>query len=408
MSRMNRLGVGLLALGMVFAAWHVPTVSAQKSGGGSQSNKKDKDKDKDDDQDRNKGDRKDRGNKSDNQGNNQNSGQSNNSGQGNPSNNPNNKQNNSNDVGKNPGNPPGQGFGSNPGSNSSNAGNPNKGGNNPQAEQIKQFQQLMQQRRGNNRDDDNADRDRDKNRDRDMDRDRDRDRGPNFGPGDSNRFIGPGQPNFINKLPNGTFRLPNPPAESPANKKLGYWQGDKWQGTQKADTWVQVFGGHDKPFSPQWYKEHPQAWKYDNNRWNVWVTASVPGVYSWLNWGPAPREYSVGFGPERFDPNRFGDWYPLGVFSMQSGPDDVGTRVVQLALDRRGNVTGNYYDMITNVNHNISGGVDRDSQRVMWWLDRNPSIQFHARIYRLLQPYGSIYVELPGGDQRWQFVRLEN
>jgi hypothetical protein len=29
-------------------------------------------------------------------------------------------------------------------------------------------------------------------------------------------------------------------------------------------------------------------------------------------------------------------------------------------------------------------------------------------MFRLLQPEGSISVQLPGGTQRWQFVRLEN
>lgn len=392
MSRNYRLGVVFLMFGLV-AAWNLPAAVAQRfSNGGTSSSKKDKDKDDDEDKDRNKGDRKDRSNKGGNQNNNTNN-------QGNSSNNQ-----NSNQGGQGGSNNP-----NSPGGNASNAGSSNKGVNNSQAEQLKQFQQLMQQRRGNKGANDGDDRNRDRDKDRNRDRDNDNN-GPSFGPGDNNKSFVPGQPGFGNKLPNQPIKLPNVPAEQPANKKLGYWQGDKWQGTQKADTWVQVFGGHDKPFSSQWYNDHPQAWRYDNNnRWNVWVGANVPGVYSWLGWGAAPREYSVGIGPvERFDPSRWGEWYPLGVFSLQSGPDDIGTRVVQLAVDRRGNVTGNYFDMITNVNHNITGGVDRDSQRVMWWLNRNPSIQFHARIYRLLQPYGSIYVELPGGDQRWQFVRLEN
>ena len=93
------------------------------------------------------------------------------------------------------------------------------------------------------------------------------------------------------------------------------------------------------------------------NKSNVWVVATVPGVYSWLGWGNVPQQYQVGYnnGP-RFDPSLYGDWYPLGVYSLMTGPDDVGTRVLQLAVDRRGRINGNYFDMITDSDHSVSGG----------------------------------------------------
>jgi hypothetical protein len=191
--------------------------------------------------------------------------------------------------------------------------------------------------------------------------------------------------------------------------KFGMWKGDQWQGPRKIDSWSKVFGNNKQPFSSQWYKDHPQAWKYDNNKSNVWVVATVPGVYSWLGWGNVPPQYGVGFnnGPQ-FDPSRYGDWYPLGVYSLMTGPDDMGTRVVQLAVDRHGHVAGNYYDMITDSDHGVSGEVQRQTQRVEWTLNKNPNVRFRSSIMRLLQPYGSVTVQLPGGQQRWQFVRLEN
>ena len=91
-----------------------------------------------------------------------------------------------------------------------------------------------------------------------------------------------------------------------------------------------------------------------------------------------------------------------------TGPDDVGTRVVQLAVDRHGHIAGNYFDMITDSDHSVSGEVDPQSQRAEWSLNRNQYVRFRASIIRLLQPYGTVTVRLPGGEQRWQFVRLEN
>ena len=79
-----------------------------------------------------------------------------------------------------------------------------------------------------------------------------------------------------------------------------------------------------------------------------------------------------------------------------------------LAIDRRGRVAGNYYDMIVDSSYDISGEVRQSSQRLYFSLDRNPSITFRASLQALLQPWGNITVQMPGGDQRWQFVRLEN
>jgi len=199
------------------------------------------------------------------------------------------------------------------------------------------------------------------------------------------------------------------PKESSQNLRIGGWQGDRWQGSRSVKNWGQVFAGGKQPFSSQWYQEHPKAWKYDNNKANIWVTASLPGVYSWLNWGNVPPQYNVGIGnPQPIDLQHYGQWYPLGVYSLMSGPGDMGTRIVQLAIDRRGRIAGNYYDIIADANYSISGEVRQQSQRAYWSLNKNDFIRFKAPLYRLMQPYGYVTVELPGGEQDWQFVRLEN
>lgn len=199
------------------------------------------------------------------------------------------------------------------------------------------------------------------------------------------------------------------PKEGSQNVRIGGWQGDRWQGSRSVKNWGQVFAGGKQPFSSQWYQEHPKAWKYDNNKANIWVTASLPGVYSWLNWGNVPQQYNVGnVNPKSFDLQHYGEWYPLGVYSLMAGPGDMGTRIVQLAIDRHGHIAGNYYDIITDTNSSISGEVRRQSQRAYWSLNKNDFIRFKAPLYRLMQPYGYVTVELPGGEQDWQFVRLEN
>ena len=190
---------------------------------------------------------------------------------------------------------------------------------------------------------------------------------------------------------------------------IGGWNAGKWQGSHKIESWTKQFGGNQQPFSAQWYNDHPKAWKYDNNKANIWVVASMPGVYNWLGWGNVPQQYQGNYGNvPQFDTSNYGNWYPLGVFSLMAGPGDAGTRIVQLAVDRNGRIAGNYYDMITNSSYNVSGDVRQQSQRVSFSLNKNQFIRFRTSVGQLLQPYGSLTVQLPGGEQQWQIVRLEN
>jgi hypothetical protein len=192
--------------------------------------------------------------------------------------------------------------------------------------------------------------------------------------------------------------------------KIGGWSAGKWQGSHNVEKWTQAFGGNQQPFSSQWYQDHPKAWKYDNNKSSVWIGGTLPGVYSWLGWGNVPQQYRAYYGNnvQQFDPTHYGEWYPLGVFSLMTGPGDPGTRIVQLAVDQHGHIAGNYYDMITNSNYSLSGDIRQQSQRVSWSLNKNPAVRFRASLHQLLQPYGAVTVQLPGGEQQWQFVRLED
>jgi hypothetical protein len=191
--------------------------------------------------------------------------------------------------------------------------------------------------------------------------------------------------------------------------KIGNWNSGKWQGTHDVKKWTQTFSGNQQPFSSKWYKDHPKAWKCDNNNVNFWVGGSLPGVYSWLGWGNVPQQYRRYYGNvPQYERAHYGEWYPLGVFSLMSSPGDPGTRIVQLAVDEHGHISGNYYDMITSANYSLSGDIHQQSQQVNWWLNKNQFVRFRANIYELLQPYGMLTVQLPGGEQQWQFVRLEN
>jgi hypothetical protein len=421
MSKTYRLSVVLLSAAVMFALSDSRSAFSQRfRGGGSDQGSSEKKKDKDEDDKKEKKSRRDQGNQGSqvqggSQGNNQSSQNTSNKNQGGNQNKKGNNQSGNNQDGN-------QGANQNDNQNADKnndankprnfsrgagkAGSSNNANNSGNSNVPSQLQPFIQGGRNQN------DKDNDKNKTK---KDKDRRDGDNQGQdfqGQGGRFFNPGRDgNSGNKLNPGVVIGPDGAGNAvPSNRKFGSWRGDRWEGSRKADHWSEVFGGKQRLFSSQWYKDHPQAWKYNNDKSNVWVVATVPGIYSWLGWGAVPQQYVVGYGPTaRFDASLYGDWYPLGVYSLMSGGEDMGTRIVQLAVDRHGHIAGNYFDMITNDDKSVSGEIDRQTQRVTFWLNRNPNVHFHTSVYRLLQqPYGSITVHLPGAEQRWQFVRLEN
>jgi hypothetical protein len=195
------------------------------------------------------------------------------------------------------------------------------------------------------------------------------------------------------------------------------WQKKKWDGPHDVNVWSKQYNNGPKPFSKQWYNDHPKAWYNDHNHWddNVWIVATVPGVGAWLGWDNYPRNNNIVYGyypgvnqQQIVDPTIFGEWFPLGVYSLMTGPYDNGTRMLQLAVDHDGNLSGTYYDMISDTSHRVSGRIRQSSQRASWSIDTNDQLTFYAPVDQLTQPQGIVTVQMPGGEQQWQIVRLQN
>jgi hypothetical protein len=207
------------------------------------------------------------------------------------------------------------------------------------------------------------------------------------------------------------------------NNNNNKWQAQKYNRHNELQQWVVGFNGGPRPFSNDWYKNHPNAWHHhhDNNNWEV---ATAVGVMGWLGWqnarsydntvyvyDPVPVQTVVVNGQPTVavDPGNPGDWMTLGSYSLMTGSGDPGTRILQLSIDREGNIRGSYYDMITNNTNNVIGVADKNTQQVRWTLDSNRQLTFVATLDQLTQPQGVVNVKLPGGElQQWQLVRMEN
>jgi hypothetical protein len=194
------------------------------------------------------------------------------------------------------------------------------------------------------------------------------------------------------------------------------WQSHHHAGRRDTQNWIIEFGG-STPFSARWYDDHPNAWRHHHRHHDhdddAWKIATAAGVLRWLGWG-----VPVQGGPVVIydtpptvvvDPNQPGEWMTLGAYSLLTGPGDSGTRLLELAVDKHGFIGGNYYDMISGASFNVTGRIDRKTQRASWSLESNRQLTFSAPLDQLTQDQGVVNVKFPSGrTQQWRLVRMEN
>lgn len=106
------------------------------------------------------------------------------------------------------------------------------------------------------------------------------------------------------------------------------------------------------------------------------------------------------------------DWRPLGVFAITQGNESDSHRVVQLAVNKNGIISGTYYNRENGHVHPVTGRVDERSQRAAWSFadGEHESIVFETSIYNLTKSEASMMVHFgPGAEetQVWHLVRLE-
>lgn len=93
------------------------------------------------------------------------------------------------------------------------------------------------------------------------------------------------------------------------------------------------------------------------------------------------------------------DWLPLGNFAFSTREQDTRpTRVVQLAVNRQGIVSGMHYNRTTDKSLPILGQVDRELQRVAFRLGSNRQTIFETGLYNLTQEEVPVLIHF-GPDQ---------
>jgi hypothetical protein len=112
--------------------------------------------------------------------------------------------------------------------------------------------------------------------------------------------------------------------------------------------------------------------------------------------------------PPPAEPDKPTEWMPLGTFVLSHGPDDKSPeRVVQLAVDKDGIVSGTMVNQETRETYPVQGRVDKETQRVAFTIGDNKEVVFETGIYNLTQQQTPVLALTDGREETYLLLRLE-
>jgi hypothetical protein len=211
-------------------------------------------------------------------------------------------------------------------------------------------------------------------------------------------------------------------------------------------------------FNNNWWHNHPHGlcgWHYGHwfNRYPSsywWTVPTFAAVTNWFSWtAPAevwaqPVYYDYGTGgnvvyednsvyinnqpvataeefaesaaalatvppPANEEAAAAAEWMPLGTFAVSASEKDVDpNRVIQLAVDKQGIISGTLYNTETDEAQSVQGQVDKQTQRVAFRIGESEDIVVETGLYDLTQVEAPALVHF-GKDkvENYLLVRLE-
>jgi len=112
--------------------------------------------------------------------------------------------------------------------------------------------------------------------------------------------------------------------------------------------------------------------------------------------------------PTPSNPDAAVDWLPLGTFALsESDTDKDPSRVIQLAVDKEGIISGTMHNKATNQTFPVQGRVDKETQRVAFTIGDAKDVVFETGIYNLTQQQTPVLVHGDGREETYLLLRLE-
>ncbi len=208
--------------------------------------------------------------------------------------------------------------------------------------------------------------------------------------------------------------------------RSNYWRG--W-GAGVRRGWATTLPAYRPWFNGAWWASHPLApgwWHYGylGRPWRYWWTIPTwAGMASWFNFPASSGGYYYDYGsggnvvyqddqvlidgenvasadefaqsaaelatvepPADDEAAAAADWMPLGTFGLSTSPDDTElTRILQLAVNQEGIVSGTLYNTKTDRTYTVQGRVDKQTQRVALMLVDRTDVVLETGLYNLTQ-----------------------
>jgi hypothetical protein len=102
-------------------------------------------------------------------------------------------------------------------------------------------------------------------------------------------------------------------------------------------------------------------------------------------------------------------WRPLGVFALARSAETNPSTFMSLAIDKLGLLRGTYYDAVSDSTMNITGKVDRKSQRAAWTIGDKKTPVYETGLANLTQRQTTILVHRDGGKvEQMLLVRVDD
>jgi hypothetical protein len=192
----------------------------------------------------------------------------------------------------------------------------------------------------------------------------------------------------------------------------------------------------DRPNRGNWFDgnfwdNHHYHPSYYNHQTNGWQLATALGVAGWLGWQADPVYYDYAdtgddyWGSETSSlyadtalamdssaaQQSESEWMPLGVFglSKSEGSPIAPNIYLQLALNKKGIISGTYYNATNDQTYEVEGIVDQKTQKAAWKVaDSENAPIFETGIYNLTQPEAPIRIHFNNGSiHQKMLVRLD-
>lgn len=237
----------------------------------------------------------------------------------------------------------------------------------------------------------------------------------------------------INNIHNnwaGAITRPVAPGQRPwYQPRPGYDRWSNWGGGVR-DNWHYNHWNNNW-FDGNWWNNHIHTWPgwsygwgFGRYAWNYWWTVPVWGsLNNWLSWPSAgqPIYYDYGQGgnvtyqdnsvyiggqqvatadefaqsaavlatvqpPATEEEAAAAEWMPLGTFAVSTNEKELEpTRVLQLAIDKQGIISGTMYNKVTDETLPVQGQADKDTQRVAFRIGDNQDVIAETGLYNLTQ-----------------------